>query len=320
MKVYLGVLIFSGILFSCSNNRTEDLVDSKLEDVAQNDLSESEGEKPDDMILSDTSYDMNHYSGNAEIATYSLKKARYNGVHEGEVVLIFVTEPFLIEKQVKADNPNNDNSVNVLKMNRIDRFATGLYDYSQFTSVFTPIEKFSAQYPLKVTFGSQDWCGQSFMQMNHNNGFDLMQRSYFESEGDTSFHIDHVILEDNIFNMLKTSVDLLPVGDFDVFPSAATLRNSHQGMKDYSAIGKSYESEGLYVYEYEIPALKRTVEIQVDLEQNNRIVSWKETYPTVFDGELRTSIYELKGVESMPYWKYNRVEDVEKRSEFKLIY
>src|SRR5690554_5497190 len=96
---------------------------------------------------SSRSHDLPYFSGQAEIATYQLKKARYDDYHPGEAVLIFVTEPFLKEEQVKADNPTEENSVKVLKMNRVDRFNTGIYDYAQFTSVFTPIEKFEAKYP-----------------------------------------------------------------------------------------------------------------------------------------------------------------------------
>ncbi|MEM1407815.1 MAG: septum formation inhibitor Maf, partial [Bacteroidota bacterium] len=34
------------------------------------------------------------YAGKAEITSYELKQSRYGEVHDGEAVLIFVTEPF----------------------------------------------------------------------------------------------------------------------------------------------------------------------------------------------------------------------------------
>ncbi|MEX0361456.1 MAG: septum formation inhibitor Maf, partial [Allomuricauda sp.] len=40
------------------------------------------------------------YAGNAEITSYKLEQARYGELRDGTAVLIYVTEPFLPEKQV----------------------------------------------------------------------------------------------------------------------------------------------------------------------------------------------------------------------------
>jgi len=57
------------------------------------------------------------YQGKAEISSYQLEQARYSDVHPGEAVLVFVTEDFLTDKQVKNDNYTNKNSalINFLK-------------------------------------------------------------------------------------------------------------------------------------------------------------------------------------------------------------
>lgn len=242
MKLKFTFLLFLVFLFSCENkpNQKEEVylkVDTlKVEnEIAEYTDNVKEADKMD--MVSYRVFDVSDFSGKAEIATYSLTKARYKDKHPGEAVLIFVTEPFLLDQQVKSDKPTSSNSVNVLKMNRIDRFSTGIYDYSQFTSVFTPVEKYNAKYPLKVTMGSQDWCGQSFTQMNNRDGFDYEHRSYFESEGDTSFRIEYVFTEDNMMNMARLAKDLLPVDEFTIFPSLSYLRSSHAEIKNYKAIG-----------------------------------------------------------------------------------
>ena len=78
------------------------------------------------------------FQGKGEINVYELQQNRYNAVHPGQAVLIFVTEDFLTDKQVKNDNYRNPNSTPILKTNFLNRFTTGLYDYSLMTSVFTP--------------------------------------------------------------------------------------------------------------------------------------------------------------------------------------
>ncbi|MBK9488612.1 MAG: hypothetical protein IPO07_07345 [Haliscomenobacter sp.] len=78
------------------------------------------------------------FEGKAEISHYTLSQNRYRDVHPGEAVLVFVTEPFLTDKQVKNEKGQLENSTTVLKLNAIQRFTTGIYDYSVMTSVFTP--------------------------------------------------------------------------------------------------------------------------------------------------------------------------------------
>lgn len=263
-------------------------------------------------------YDLSYFSGKAEVSTYNLGKARYNNIHPGESVLIFVTEPFLTKEQVKADNPSENNSVSVLKMNRLDRFTTGIYDYSIFTSVFTPTNKFDPTFPLKITMSSQDWCGLSFMQVNNKNGFDYMLRSYFESEGDTTTHLNYSYLEDNIFNIARIDTTLLPIGEFDIVPSMSYLRLAHIELKSYKAKGSLAILENQVVYVYDIPELKREVRIFMNPENHFQIVRWEETYPTVFDGKLRKSVYTLKSSRRIPYWELNESGDVHWRDSLKI--
>ena len=66
------------------------------------------------------------HQGVAELSRYSLRQARYGETHEGEAVLVFVTEPFLPDAQVKDDDGNAPDAVAVLKLNAYRRFHTGI--------------------------------------------------------------------------------------------------------------------------------------------------------------------------------------------------
>src|SRR5438105_8601198 len=80
--------------------------------------------------------------GKAEITSYKLTQSRYGELHEGDAVLIFVSEPFSRSKQVKLDDwqsAGND-AVEVLKLNFTKKFVTGIYPYSLMFSVFTPAD------------------------------------------------------------------------------------------------------------------------------------------------------------------------------------
>ena len=78
------------------------------------------------------------YAGKAEISSYKLEQARYGELRNGTAALIFVTEDFLPEVQVKADRQNETN-IPVLKVNATKNFNTGIYPYSVMTSTFYPV-------------------------------------------------------------------------------------------------------------------------------------------------------------------------------------
>ena len=132
------------------------------------------------------------YNGTGEISSYELKQERYGQVRQGDIVLVFVTEPFSQKKQVKLDRPQNAGSdnVSILKLNNIRKFNTGIYDYSIITSTFTPVELEQHPLTLKSTTSSQEWCGHTYTQLNlEGSKYRLQEFSYFESEGDKDTNI-----------------------------------------------------------------------------------------------------------------------------------
>jgi hypothetical protein len=81
------------------------------------------------------------FDGKAEVASYRLSQNRYTELHDGQAVLIFVSEDFSKSKQVKLDNPSKSgyDKVSVLKMNMTKTFLTGIYPYSIINSVIYPV-------------------------------------------------------------------------------------------------------------------------------------------------------------------------------------
>lgn len=125
--------------------------------------------------------------GNAELAGYSLVTPRYGQLRRGTAVTITVTEPFRSSPRVKADQPGGE-SFDVLKLNLIEDFQTGVYDYNLMTSAFIATEPVGARVagmPTKLSFSSQEWCGHVYAQVVFGErDAKLDSHSYFEQEAD----------------------------------------------------------------------------------------------------------------------------------------
>jgi hypothetical protein len=128
--------------------------------------------------------------GRAEIATYDLTVSRYGQPRSGLAVAIFVTETFSNALRVKADpgkHPASD-EIPVLKLNLVEDFPTGIYDYNVMSSSFValaPLNLRPAGSPVKVSFSSQEWCGHVWQQMLFDaHAVRLTAHSYFDGEAD----------------------------------------------------------------------------------------------------------------------------------------
>lgn len=272
-----------------------------------------------------TSVDTSNYwnQGKAELNRYELRQNRYADLHPGEAVLIFVKEDFLMDLQVKNDRYRNPNSKPVLKTNAIRRFTTGLYDYSIMTSVFTPMEGSETQ---KVTLSAQDWCGQSFAQVNfRDEAYQHQLFSYFESEGDATATAKADWLEDEMFNRVRLLGMEVPTGTFTMIPSMTYLRLRHKPYAPYRADislvpyqGKDFRGEALQLYTIDFPELDKQTQIVFEKAAPHRIVGFTETYPSAFDGKMRTTTATLTHTLFEPYWEKNSADDVGLRKELGL--
>ena len=150
--------------------------------------------------------------GHAEISTYDLQFPRYGEVRSGTAVAIFVTETFSDEARVKADKGRHPaaDQFPVMKLNLVRDFPTGIYDYNLMSSVFYAVPEFRgrpAGSPMKVSFSSQEWCGQVYHQLLPDERvIRSVSHSYFDGEADRSGELDYPedgILEDGLFHWAR---------------------------------------------------------------------------------------------------------------------
>ena len=297
-------LLSISLLVSCDLFISEDILDkTTLPPIAENKEIEAKG--------LDKAY---WYNGEAEVSKYDLQQYRYRDVHTGgELVTIFVTEDFLTDKQVKNDNYTNKNSTPILKMNSIRRFTTGIYDYSIMTSVFTRVDGSSSD---KITLSSQDWCGQSFVQVNKTgkNKYKVQIRSYFENEGDNDFTVSADLLEDEVLSLLRIDPDLIPTGAVDILPSLTHLRFSHTNMKSAKAqISKTNNGDGTSTMILDYSG-SRKVKVTYDTSGPHVIRSISDDYVTRNKSTKATLSQQIKKA----YWGANSLSDQPLRKDLSI--
>jgi hypothetical protein len=245
------------------------------------------------------------YSGKAELTGYKLEQNRYGEIRNGHSVMVFVTEPFSAKKQVKLDYPNqaeDTDNIPVLKLNALRKFKTGVYDYSMMNSVFTPVSLDKHPHTLKLTCSAQDWCGHSFTQLNYRDeGYQLQEFSYFESEGDKSKNLGDALLEDEIFTRLRINPASLPTESVELIPGLFFSRTAHVKLKPKKArISFKSDKEASTQCIIEYLHLDRTVKIDFGIEFPHEILSWEE----IDNGKTTVRATKAKSIRS-PYWERN---------------
>ena len=244
----------------------------------------------------------------AEISSFELSQSRYGENHPGHAELIFVTEPFLTNKQVKNESGKSD-STDVLKLNALTTFNTGIYSYRTMTSTFRPIDLGKFPHALKSTTSIQDWCGQAFQQTNFRNGkWNLQLRSYFEDAGDRDITIPGAYLEDELWITLRLDPKKLPIGNFDAIPGAVFIRFHHKPIAIEKANAELERKGEHSVYTISYPGMKRTLAIAFDTEFPHIIRSWTEKTSTG-----TTTAKLTKRIMNSDYWKLHDPADASKR-------
>lgn len=253
------------------------------------------------------------YSGEAEITSYKLEQARYGEMREGTAVLIFVTEDFLPDIQVKADRRSPE-TIPVLKLNATKKFNTGLYSYSIMQSVFYPV--WNNQHALKVSNSVQEWCGHVYTQLNNRTAFEIDSHSYFEGEADENFSLQKTVLENELWTQLRIDPQSLPTGNIEIMPSFEFIRLKHVPLKAYNATATL--NKDLYTIHY--PELHRTLSIRFNPNFPFDILGWEESFKSGFGKDsktLTTKAIKLKSIKSA-YWKFNHNKDEKLRDSLLL--
>ena len=266
------------------------------------------------------------YQGKAEITSYNLKQARYGELHDGDAVLIFVTEDFSAEKQVKLDRPDEagDDAVKVLKLNALRNFNTGVYPYTVMTSAFSPVDRDRYPRTLKITTSVQEWCGHAFVQLNlQDDQYRVQQYSYFESEGDRVADLEDAITEDEIWTTIRLNPDDLPTGEVTMIPGTLYQRFDHTAWRTVNATAilmpDAREPETMVYNLVYYPDLNRTLTIRFMRDFPHEIESWEEV-EFASDGttkELVTTAVRNKRL-MLDYWTKNSVVDGKLRTELGL--
>ena len=264
------------------------------------------------------------YQGAAEITTYDLEQARYGEIHVGSAVTIFVTEDFSRTKQVKLDDPyaTPDDAVKVLKLNATREFNTGIYPYSIMTSVFTPVYRDTDPATVKLTASVQEWCGQTFVQMNRSDdGYRVRHFSYFEQDGDGDDQLEDAILEDELWNIIRLNPNDLPTGSIRIVSGAVHHRLAHRAWQPIQASASLHPSiadSSLMDYRVEYPTEGRDLLIRYRIDFPHEIEYWQETQQGRDTRDPLVTRATLKRRMMIDYWTRNRPSDVELREELSL--
>lgn len=252
----------------------------------------------------------NYWYQGAEISTYDLSQYRYGEIHKGTAVLIYVTENFLKDQQVKHEYGSKENAVPILKLNKTRNFLTGIYPYSTMTSIFHPVE--GDLKPLKVNASIQEWCGHTWLQMNHRDGWYISSYSYFQKAGDQFLNLPEIWVEEGLWTLLRLDPKLLPTGEFKILPSILEIRFAHSEIHELQA--KAEMKEDIYFHELKrrcsLYALKywnaRELNIYFESQFPYRVLGWKESYSNQPNGGLLKTVAVLKEQKITDYWNQNQ--------------
>lgn len=270
---------------------------------------------------SETTLDNYWYQGKSEISRFELEQARYGEIHKGDALMIFVTEDFRTDIQVKLDNEvNKDKAINVMKLNFVREFPTGIYDYSAMTSIFTPIEGYKTERCLKITNSVQEWCGHVFTQLNWQDGkkYNAKSFSYFEADGDKTFELKADYLEDEIWNIIRMNPKNLPLGKVNIVTSTLYSRLGHWSLRPIEADallsvydGEEFEGEELMEYELIYPEHARNLKIFYENVPPYKIQGFQETYKAPFwaGGEKMTTTAKRTHTILSEYWNEYSLKD-----------
>ncbi len=260
------------------------------------------------------------HDGKAELNGYRYRVQRYGHVRSGRAVAIFVTEPFSRTRHVKLDDPGRTpgDAVEVLKLNLMRDFQTGIYDYHTMLSVFADAAGFT---PLKVAFTSSEWCGQVNEEVHAGpRGRSLLHRvaSYFEGES-TQQPLPMPaggVQEDELFIALRgLRGEFLRAGGSRVVPflaSAFHRRLAHApAVWQRATITRSAAPAVVEVpagrFEcdaYEIrPTDGRVGRIEIERAWPHRLVRWSWRPAPGASGLGGTDEAELTGSTRLDYWR-----------------
>jgi hypothetical protein len=270
----------------------------------------SDGTPSNESGVVSVAFDQYWYQGLAEVSSYDLKQYRYGEMHDGDAVMIFVTEDFSKSKQVKLDNPlsaGKDRSP-VLKMNAGRYFNTGVYPYSILHSTFTPVDRSGT---LKTSTTIQEWCGHAYTQCNRKDKkYAFKIHSYFESEGDQSLDLSaDAMLEDELWTLIRISPEKIAVGKQKMIVGSTIARLKHVPIeaRDATISRDATVLDGTNCTALSCAYSDRTLKIYYETAFPYKILGWDETYKE-WKGDAKTTTARLRKSMMLPYWELHNPE------------
>jgi len=266
-------------------------------------------------VLQQQAFEAYWYHRGAEITRYRLRQSRYGAERLGDAVLIFVTEPFSRDQQVKSDDPDAADAAPVLKLNHTRQFVTGLYPYHVMSSGFMSWDPADAGVLFKHTTTVQEWCGHVFEQWNRRHGaWRYRLFSYFQSEGDQDRSLAGHQLEDGLWLQLRLNPDVITSGEQILIPGALTRRFQHRSIAPARAsISHVSDAEtGLRQLVVQYSDIDRELRIAYRPGMPWTIEGWQER-----EGDAVTTAVKTHRIMD-PYWQHNRLEDETRRADLGL--
>ncbi len=256
--------------------------------------------------------------GKAELSGYKISFPRYGELRTGTAVAIFVTEPFSNELRVKADPGvhSKDDEFQVLKLNLVQDFPTGIYDYNLMTSVFVALQQVNrlpSGSPTKVSFSSQEWCGHTYSQLLFGtSSLNYTLHSYFDREADQKKSIrspENLLSEDALFHWARGyAFPTLAPGEEITLPIVRSLSYSRLAHADLtlSTVKLSTSDQPVSIQapagNFQARHLKAEIEngpvweFWVGLDYPHLLYRWKAS--DGYEGNLLKST-------RLPYWQMN---------------
>jgi hypothetical protein len=256
------------------------------------------------------------HDGRAELDGYQWTGSRYGELRSGYGVAIFVTEPMSASKLVKVNDASRHpgDVVDVLKLNLVRDFQTGIYDYNTMVSTFARTSDFS---PVKISFSSSEWCGNVYTELLfRDRKIELETRSYFEDESGnrTLPFMKAGVAEDELPILLRgLRAEFLPPGEeraMPFLPGTFWSRLQHRPLNWAEArIRRQAETEAVTVPAGTFEAVVYVVD--TNLGRSGRY--WIATeYPHVLvrwewkvEGGALLEAAELAGSDRLKYWELN---------------
>jgi len=256
--------------------------------------------------------------GRGELCGYDLETPRYGAMRRGVAVTIFVTETFSNSRRVKSDPGNHPqrDEFPVLKLNLVQDFATGIYDYNLLTSAFValaPVNGRASGAPTKVSFGAQEWCGNAYAQLLFDARYARYEsHSYFDADADTSAAMAmpaDAQSEDALLTWARgLAAPVVARGDSVARPLVRSLRESRLLHRPVSverawfarAAAPEHVSVPAGAFDADVATVRvlgdRTWTFWIERAEPRRIVQW-----ACSDGERA----QLLAGERLAYWQLN---------------